>query len=349
MLLGSVLTFHSCKTKKDDVPTATVNPSNGKVVSDNIVVTNGATKKMGSLPAATGTSTSPVVESPKGSIPALVGRKFSFEPSLSSSKTSVRGIYFQIVGSSDYYDVPLKLKRVAKTKGNRINADTASSVQIQLPANITTGTFCIDYCVYDDIAQVSNTVRVCVTVNQIGGTGSDFLMGKWKFVSYTYDSSVVDVTNDKYSFYDYTSCYNDSTAFTYWCGPNATDSCTYYSRNYKSDSIYVTYNSTDNCYFTFTDNGGMREDDAYTTTFAPYTFPVCGTGPTYQPQNYVDVANGGWSYTESTQKLIMLFDESDYGYVDPYALELSITSLNGTTMILYDPIDGTTYTFEKQP
>lgn len=73
--------------------------------------------------------------------------------------------------------------------GTNDHAD--SSVIIVLPANIEPGTFCIEYCVYDYENNISNTIKACVTIEQLGG-GSDgsILYGEKKIPSLTHTDGI---------------------------------------------------------------------------------------------------------------------------------------------------------------
>jgi len=317
MLLIGVFVMNSCKTKKDIVSPASVNPSNGNSVSKSIDV-KGATRKSGNPPPSSNTFEAPMLLNDNNTtIPALSGRSIIISPLASGA---VVGAFLKIQGSDDYFDVPFNYNLKKGTKSTRLSKvkEDNGSIQIDLPSNIGVGTFCVDYCVYDANFYVSNIITVCVTVSQIGGANSEFLHGTWKIVKEVYQG-------DEF-YFDQIENYND-TAYI---------SCDDFSmQDYPVTESYL-YSQVD---FTFGSNGGLEYVGAFSGSFVDYTNSNCTTGIVYENISESYKFLGGWSYNDETKKVILLFDVTEYGDEEPFAWEFTLKSKTDNTLVLQEVFD----------
>ncbi len=168
------------------------------VVSNSIIIEN-AIKNTGNPPAPTTGPDTPVLNenSSEEDYGAVAGRSFYLNPDVTSGE--VAGVYLQIKGASEYYDIPTNTGsttgRFGKHKSNSrfskiARTNESNPIEIEIPDNLEPGEFCAVYCVYDEEGQVSNTVEVCIEIIEFGGEGSDFFAGQtWELfsTSETYD------------------------------------------------------------------------------------------------------------------------------------------------------------------
>ena len=206
LTLGIIsLFFTACKKEQattSDQPT--INVSDTKALTSAITVYH-SSKIKGAVPAPSTGAGAPVLDpgSDNQQINAMNGRYAVIKPSVFSG--DVAGYYLKINGADFYYKIDFSKPRLSANRlagkttglhnrlfsiGRQANANRADSTQpgyadssiiIQLPANIGTGTFCAEYWMYNDQDQLSNPIKICVTVNQLGGgaDGAGFV-GKWK-------------------------------------------------------------------------------------------------------------------------------------------------------------------------
>ncbi|MFN3403798.1 MAG: hypothetical protein ACK40G_06865 [Cytophagaceae bacterium] len=201
--------FLSCKKSQDPQPANNnnnvVNPANSQQVSDSLKFNN-YERMHGDLPESSGSFI--LAGSEDRNIKGNAGKTILLP--IKSDNGEVAGVYLKVTGAKDYFKIFINTtQRKSETVSDpfRIFKTTNDYLPVRLPATITPGIFCIEYCVFDESGKISNVVTRCIEVLALGGSNSDFLLDKsWQYYSYTeFDNGIYkekDVFNPNTTVYD---------------------------------------------------------------------------------------------------------------------------------------------------
>jgi len=104
-------------------------------------------------------------------------QNIGFEINLQTN-SNYAGAYFQVKGSNEYFKITSNLKSAKTTHNNNI------TITLSLSNIITTGTFCYNICVFDNLGNISRIEEVCVEVESIETTIDSPLIGNWIATDY---------------------------------------------------------------------------------------------------------------------------------------------------------------------
>ncbi|MBV61317.1 MAG: hypothetical protein CMH65_08460 [Nevskiales bacterium] len=143
-----------------------VSPTDSNAVSASISVRIGettATRIQGNLPAPSSTGNEPSVSASSNRVTAINGQTAAISINVSSI-SDVSAILQQVVGASEYFLVDLSTSA---------KADTAFTIEISIPENITDGQFCLDTAALDSDQAVSAPLRLCVQIESTADDSAD--------------------------------------------------------------------------------------------------------------------------------------------------------------------------------
>ncbi|MEM9340024.1 MAG: hypothetical protein AAGA66_14910, partial [Bacteroidota bacterium] len=222
----------------------------------------------------------------------------------------VAGIYLQIPGADSYFDIP-----ASAFLGGRVADDDGPAFSLELPDNIEPGEFCADVCVYDSDERVSNVIEVCVTVSELGGENSDFLIGTWNITQFVdefdgeVDTRVVGVLDI------------DSLDFPFLCegGQETKDVTVEVSE--KTNFVKVT----------FSGNGALKIEESREEKYVDFESSTC-EDVQFKEKEDDSVAEGGWSYDNDTDQLILIanFIDEETDEREETVIDLTITITDST-------------------
>jgi len=355
-----LITAYSCKKDNDDDVTTGASSATGETQVDvtnqselaivsptfteldgadvgSKIAISGSSKKTGIPPAPTGESEAPTVYGGSDqNLRVRNGHKMNLVIN-GYNLENVEGIYLQVDGSDDYFEVPVTVNsndnyRLSQ-KGSASNAlgrtkkvsgesNNNIDLQIEIPSSITQGTFCVSYCLYTTDGQVGAVVRRCIDVQEFGSTNVDFL-GTWDFTKAvaSIDGTVEEIEKGK----------NNT-----WFSEGEENSC-----GVEDQSII------DHLILTFTSNGGISMDQKFTDSYfadweegtydddddnwTPGT-PICSSFTT-DTDEYVE--NGAWTYNGGTQTLTIFFYEDENLY-EPYFVEFKLVQGGNDMSLVLD-------------
>jgi len=360
--------FTACKKDQAGSDQKNISTSDPKALTDAITVFH-STKITGTSPVPGTSGNAPVLDmgSDNQQIHALNGRYSVIKPAVTSG--TVAGYYFKIIGADFYYKIDFSKPRVSanrlsgnanarshhflsgarKFNGNRADSTvsdyTDSSIIIQLPANISPGTFCAQYWMYDAQNQVSNVINVCITVDQLGGgaDGAGFT-GTWKQTKERYASDYPDtswhtISNQKdYSYKQPYLCENNQLTYVY-------DST---STDPNIQQIFSNYYWTIQSDMSFAANGAAQYISGFEEGFVDLDASTCSNIVYRAEGSPVHEDIGGWSYNSTTKKLVLVFDFNGAGSSDPQAFEFTVTQQSASGFTLLDDQYGDGYQFTKK-
>ncbi len=155
----------------------TVDPTDADALSGVLGLTN-AMSVSGNPPSPSTLSTAPDVTNNQSSARVSAGNTL-FLPFTYSSTTSpgYSGCYVQVNGASTYFDLT---DDEAATSGQIV-------LPVEIPDNVTTGTFTLEYCIYDANGLVSNILSTTVTVDDLQTCSSNTVSGNDGLSVFTYD------------------------------------------------------------------------------------------------------------------------------------------------------------------
>lgn len=117
-----------------------------------------------------------------------------------STQSEFKGVYLQLKGASEYYDIPKERLMSARPKGLKMKSKTAFNtgaltkvkagnyvLPVDFGTTIEPGTFCYEIYIYDSEGNVSVPMEVCVTVKFFGGL--EDMAGEWNLQSMTNNGS----------------------------------------------------------------------------------------------------------------------------------------------------------------
>ncbi|MGB0211127.1 hypothetical protein [Algiphilus sp.] len=136
-----------------------IDVTDDNAVSDALVVKFGSAlgeKLAGDLPATTNTGSEPIINSASDSLAAVNGEKLSLGLQIDSA-SALTSLLVKVVGSDSLLAIDL-------SSASRRKVTTSGSLEIDIPSNISDGTFCIEIIATDDAERVSERARVCIDV-----------------------------------------------------------------------------------------------------------------------------------------------------------------------------------------
>ncbi|HEY0058623.1 MAG TPA: hypothetical protein VGB56_05775 [Flavisolibacter sp.] len=326
----------------------TVSANDPKALAASIKVWHG-TRMQGTAPAPAGSD----LELDPLSMPtvkAFAGRYATIQPGVISG--NVVGYYVSIAGSGQYFKVdyskPRNISgRMTVADGKRENpfspnrVDSAggnvdSALVIVLPPNINVpDTFCVTYCAYDALGNISQPVTTCITVNSLGGdANSDWLNGSWKITAQWeengyYDSIIYNkwlpITNYKY-YCDYDSSNNIYKIVNYDNGtiPIADDSTFYRKLDYS-----------------FSANGAFSHSGDGDTKHRDWDDNNCQSPKFHPVETENETRFGGWNFDAATNRLTLIFELDQAGTSLIQAWEFDVVKINNGHFIVVDNSDPT--------
>jgi len=296
--------------------------SDANALTEELGVT-GAALLAGDPPAPSSDPNAPEIEDP-GDAVAFQGGDLTLGLDVASG--DVAGVYLQIPGADSYFDIPS-----SALQGGRIAMED-QAFAIQLPDNIEPGTFCVDYCVYDSEARVSNIVNVCIEVGELGGANSEFLIGTWNV------TMLVHVEDGETR----TEIIGEATPDIYSVEIVCADGQTF-------EEVEIGESETiDFIKITFAENGALRFEEDGEDTYLDFSTSTCEV-QVYLTETYSDDWAGAWSYEEANNRLVMVINEEEDGVEEQNVIDLNI-SVTDKTMTGVLEVDGetTTVTLVKQ-
>ena len=348
-----IFIFSSCKKSGSDEETL-VKPEDPVALSKAVSVWHG-TRVTGNPPAPTNNPNSPVLEpqSNNQTIKAIAGRYAIVQPQLVSG--SVAGYYIQINGASDYFKVdyskprntggrqavPGKKPSLNKSNFKIFGTDSTggnvdSAIVISIPPTIQAGELCITYCVYDAAGNISNLITTCITVTSFGGDATiSYLAGVWHMTAERDDTSQV----------WYPVIYSDTSYSSFTCVNNKLSyDCPTSNCNFSNYIVDISNGLKAD--FTFNSNGGLKYEVSYSYKNLNLDSSTC-SNLIYTSDGFSDQISGAWSYTTSTNKLVMVFDLNSSGQTEPEAYEFVLEKISDKVIYLHDPVGGYALKFEK--
>ncbi len=359
LLLALVFVVGCQKEFTPQLPVAPVlSVKDPKALAASIKVWHG-TRMQGTAPAPTGAGLEldPLA---MPTVKAFAGRYATIQPGVISG--NVVGYYVSIAGSGQYFKVDYSKPRVINGRlgtsngsretpfiPNRVDSaggNVDSALVIVLPPNINVpDTFCVTYCAYDALGNISQPVTTCITVNSLGGdANSAWLTGTWKMTAEWEENN-----------------YHDSLIYNKWLPV----------RNYR---YYCDYDSIDNSYrITWVDNGTtpIAEDSVWyrkmdlsiaangaasfagdeDTKYRDWQDNNC-QNPLFQPiETSKETIGGGWSFDGATNKMTLIFEMNDTGASVVEAWEYDVVKISNSQFLLADlsnPSERYYLRFEKR-
>ena len=333
MILFAAGVFMACSDDDEPGLKQKIDIDDAELVSNSITIEN-AVKNEGNPPAPSTDPDAPSLYDYESDFGAVSGNSFYLDPDVNQGQPA--GVYFQIKGSDEYFDIPLASGSTGGRFGSRKpksrlfkNARTAESdvIEIQIPDNMEPGVFCALYCVYDAEGRVSNAVEICIEIIEFGGEGSDFFSGHtWEMVS-TKDSEG-DVIEIEVPGEDYQYSYETTVS----CADNT----------FQTVTVTETYR-TNYFYLTFSDNGAYTvEAEEYDKEF-DWENSTCDNIK-YKEETEVYTETGVWTYDDVSKTLTVVTE-----YVDDYdgqtytdIFKVGIELVNDQ-LVISDEEDGENY------
>lgn len=351
LIIASGVVVTNCSD--DDKKSSGVDITDPDEVSKSLKIEN-ATFIKGVLPSPSSNETAPFLdESNDGEdLLSIQGSKVIVNAYVESG--AANGFYVQVPGADGYYkvnatqatkrkrDTNSKRKHKLELSNARTKKAEGSSVSfsIEVPKNIKPGEFCVSYCVYNAQNQVSNIVTQCITVIELGGSGSSFLSNNiWSL------STVEEYENGELVETEETGVNTvDEWETTLWC---------------NEEIIKVTVTEvyrTDYAYYAFAANGAFAGEGSNYEKYMDWENSACEVE--YIEDTYESTVEGGWSYDKDSQILTVIYnvEYEDYGetVVETY-VEQGKVKLEGNNLVYtfeYSE-DGYTYkdivTFKPKP
>ncbi len=353
--LAAITCTVSCK-KKDDGSGTNANPSNidpkdrnavtavkpsftdldGQEVSSKLTINN-ATRMTDQIPSPDPDGPVLYDDSEAESIRAANGKNIVLEL---YSDTYVEGVYLQIDGATDYFDIDLTdantTKKVSinpkkspfKSKAHLKTAQSSTNLEIELPESLGQGKFCVSYCIYNSVEGISNIVTRCVEIQSLGGNAS--LVGEWDFKNATLftDGEILTIYKGK------------SWNYPYNTGEQLYDDCFSKDKYVINDFVVslmangteTEYTSSNDEYYTIDENNNCILDEEYSGQMTETT-------------------NGYWSYDNSVNTLTLIEEYDEYGYNDFIDFKVNQSGSNLTLSWLEEDEDfffSFIYNFEKK-
>ena len=261
------------------------------VVTDEIVISNAEIVE-GNPPAPSSDPDAPSLNQSEFDTDLLSIQGGSLLIDVSIQSGSVAGTFVQIVGADSYFDIPFNPSgRVLKRGRILQGGDDDPVVEIEIPDNLGTGTFCAEVCVYDEDTRVSNIVEVCVEITELGGSNSDFLTANsWKATGFEEEEDgVVDE-------YEIGELVVDTFTTSLVCADGT------------FEEVEVTESDrTDNLEITFAADGSVQVSLSEFERDLDFENSDC-ENQVYVEEEALITLDGSWSYNDTTKELTMALE-----------------------------------------
>lgn len=328
MILLAAGVFMACGDDDEPELKERIDIDDAELVSNSITIDN-AVKMEGNPPAPSSDPDAPsLYDNSNEDFGAVSGKSFYLDPDVNQGQPA--GIYFQVKGSNEYFDIPLTPGSSGGRFGSRKpksilfkNARTDESyvIEIQIPDNLEPGEFCALYCIYDEEERVSNVVEICIEVIEFGGEGSEFFSPQtWELVSIT------DIEGGQTEIEIPGETYEETYETSLPCGDT-----------FQTVEVTAAYR-TNYLYLTFSDNGAYELKSEEYEKYLDWENSTC-QNVTYKEETELYTETGIWTYDNATETLTVVTE-----YVDDYDGE-TYTDIFKVQMELVD--DQLVITFEE--
>jgi len=349
VVLSALITLISCQKEFNPElpgePESKISSKDPVTLSKNMRVWHGV-RTSGAPPAPRGTALQldDFVAAP---VKAFAGRYAIMQPTVLSGE--IKGYYVALNGANEYFKVDYTKPRDIAGRVNRpdprsasfltpranrtTNGNVDSSIVVVLPPNIQVpDTFCITYCAYDSLGNVSNPVTTCIIVNSLGtDANGGWINGVWKFTSSWEPGFPVDtIIHDKWiadgqEYYcDYESVTNSYFLDTWNNG----------TPRLAMDSII--YNKAD---LTLGVNGGQKYEYDFAFKLVDNTTSNCQQIFWEPVAVDIDAITGGWTFNSATNKITLIFEFDDSGIPVVEAWEYDVIKVSNNHFIMVDNYD----------
>ena len=341
LCLSIMFTLSHCTSDDSEDPTGDPTGGGDEPMEDQISITDpdavtdaititGATVQAGDPPAPSTDPDAPVISQDSDEVISAQGQTLQLDLDVTSG--DVAGIYLQIPGADSYFDIPAS----AFTGGRLLQSDPGFGLEI--PDNIEPGEFCVDLCVYDSETRVSNIVQVCITVGELGGENSDFLIGTWDIIQIV----------EEYDGMTETFVIGEVDTYTWETEIICADGQTF-------DLVTITETELYNYMrLTFSSNGALRFEQSYEDSYFDWENSTCEDVKYIEDSGIYDF-DGAWSYEDTNDRLVIIINEIDEETGEEFTNAIEFTQLDvstdGNTLVVvidYDDGETDTITLEKQ-
>jgi hypothetical protein len=145
----------SCKKQEQKI-----DPSDANALQSVLVIPGGE-RRTGNPPPPTGTTSSPKILNGQSTTALTAGGQVAAPFSYNSNAGYNRCIA-QVRGATNgYFEIPTN----SSTNSGQI------TIPLNVPANVGSGTFCVQYCIVDAQNRVSNQLEICVNVTEASSGG----------------------------------------------------------------------------------------------------------------------------------------------------------------------------------
>ena len=178
-MLVAGFAFTSCSKKEKE----SVDPTDSNALQS-VLVVPGGTLQNGNPPPPSGGANAPQIFNTQSTAAVNAGGQVSVPFSYSSNSGYTR-CYVQVDGATNgYFDIP-------QPSSNPNQGQV--TIPINVPSNVSSGDFCVLYCIQDGSGNVSQWQEICVNVTgtSSGGGGGTIGSGTFKIGSQNYTGAIV--------------------------------------------------------------------------------------------------------------------------------------------------------------
>lgn len=163
MLVFSAAALSLTGCAEDEPGENLIDTNNPTEIGPALIFPTGSVQVNGTPPSPTGTPDAPTATSPVSQITSSNGGTVPLNFDYANVGGNLGGCYVAVEGYSGvYWNVPY---------GSNSGATGSLQLPVGIPTNADAGTFCLEFCVYDQQNRVSNIQRVCVDVLRLGTGG----------------------------------------------------------------------------------------------------------------------------------------------------------------------------------
>ncbi|MFZ4796763.1 MAG: YfaP family protein [Bacteroidia bacterium] len=161
--------FQSCKKEATKSSSSDkINPSSSNALSKVLIVPSDGIRKTGSPPPPSSGSSAPTIVFADPTVSYCSGGVIRLPIAFqNNSGNGIGGIYFQVDGASEYFQIP---SYSSSSSGTLV-------LPIGIPKNVLNGKFCITISIFDQAGNVSQQFKTCVTVTSPIACGTQLNSG----------------------------------------------------------------------------------------------------------------------------------------------------------------------------